>query len=166
MKDNRSSTSWNTVVLAGTGFVCMVVLILIWYLNFGVSKTAAQSQDKTLEKLESYANEPLRIVEVKAANKSIRLGEGFSAGEDWLKNASFTVKNLTDKDIIYIEIDINFPETKSSGNEMSYRLKFGHRPAAHDSNPLLNFKPNDDLILSLEGDKYDRLIRFVGERQP
>jgi len=126
---------------------------------------AAQGQIKTLEKHENYPNEPLNFVEIKAANKSVRLGEGFSAGENWLQNASFRVKNVSNKEIVYIEIDINFPETKSSGNEMSYRLKFGHRPAAHDSNRALSFKSDSEMILGLTAENYDRLVKFVEERQ-
>jgi hypothetical protein len=143
----------------------MIILVLPWSLNLNVLTRAAQSEIKSLEKQEYYPNEPLNFLEIKAANKSIRLGEGFIAGDNWLENASFRVKNTSDKEIVYIEIDINFPETESSGNEMSYRLKFGHGPGAPDSNRALVFEPDAETILGLAGDQYTRLVKFVEERQ-
>lgn len=165
MKDSHSLTGSNKIISATLCVVCMIILILAWSLNLNVSTRGAQSEIKSLEKQEYYPNEPLNFLEIKAANKRIRLGEGFIASDNWLENASFRVKNTSKKEIAYIEIDINFPETKSTGNEMSYRLKFGHRPAAPDSNRALFFKPDAETILELTVDKYSRLVKFVEERQ-
>jgi hypothetical protein len=127
---------------------------------------AGQDVEKSLSKTESYDNEPLRIVEVIAGNKSVKLGEKFHGDDDWIKNASIRVKNVSDKPIIYIEIDFNFPETKTSGNEMSYRLKLGHRPGAHDKNQPLQLKNGDETVLTLDGERYDQLVKFLEKRHP
>lgn len=148
-------------------FIYVVLLsAAIWGASPILNKSEAvvPNGERSLEKTESYDNEPLRIISIKATNKTITLGEKFEGGNDWLKDTSVRVKNISDKDIIYIEIDFNFPETKTSGNEMSYRLKTGHRPGAHDINPPLLLKRNDEAVLKLDQEKYDQLVRFIGQR--
>jgi hypothetical protein len=53
----------------------------------------AQSQERirTLEKI-TGKNEPVEI-EAKVGTKSVRLGQGFMADNDWLSGLSFKVKN-------------------------------------------------------------------------
>jgi hypothetical protein len=165
---NKSANSDNMFTVIRTLVYAVLLSAAIWGVSPIINKSEGVIPDgeRRLDKTESYANEPLRIINVKAANKSIALGEKFDGGDDWLKDASVRVKNISDKDIIYIEIDFNFPETRTSGNEMSYRLKMGHRPEAHDTNPPLMLKRNDEALLTLDQEKYDQLLRFVGERHP
>lgn len=144
------------------------VMIWSWSSRLKAGGVSGQNQDteKSLTKIESYDNEPLKIVGVKAANKSVRLGEKFDGADDWMRNANIRVKNVSDKTIIYIEIDLNFPETKASGNEMSYRLKLGHRPAAHNMDPSLELRTGEEAVLSLDGERYEQLVRFLEQRHP
>ena len=157
----------------GVAFAVISVVFLpatIWAvsssLSVGITSASAQDTERSLNKTESYDNEPLTIVGIKASNRSVKPGEKFSGNNDWLKNASIRVQNSSEKDIVYIEIDLNFPETKTSGNEISYRLKLGHRPGAHDTNPPLLLKANDGAVLNLDDDRYDQLVKVVEQRHP
>lgn len=166
MKNRGLSAKWRNVVLTIIYIAVLFATVWRWPSGLDAPEILAQGPDKSLQKLESYPNEPLEIVDIKAANKTVSLGEQFSGDDDWLKNASFKVKNVSGKDIIYIEIDLNFPETKASGSEMSYRLKLGHRPAAHDVNPPLLLRTNEEAVLGLEGSRYEQLVKFLQERYP
>lgn len=171
MKQNRKTVTCLIFDKRRVGYALIYIAlasttIWSWSSSLNAGDMSAQNSEKSLTKTESYDNEPLRIVEVKAANKSVKLGEKFEGDDDWIKNASIRVKNVSDKAIIYIEIDFNFPETKTSGNEMSYRLKLGHRPGAHDPNPPLQLKTGDETVLSLDGERYDQLVRFLEQRHP
>src|SRR5882762_5273698 len=126
-----------------------IVFVIIWAVVPGLGRI--QQPKKSIEKRDSYPNEPLKITAIKAANKSVDLGEQFRGDDDWLKAAQFTVRNISEKDIVFIEIDLNFPETKSSGNEMSFPIRLGSRPSAGDSNPALALQKNNEATLGLEG---------------
>ncbi len=124
-------------ILASISVLLFAALFSIWPLGLSIFKAHLQAQEKSIQKLKHYPNEPLQIVDIKAANKTIRLGESFNSNNDWLKGLNLKVKNTSEKDIIYVEIDLNFPETQSSGYEMSFPLKLGHRPGSHSANAPL-----------------------------
>jgi hypothetical protein len=103
------------------------VLAGLWSLIFTASG-AAQTQQKVLLWSDHPAgshNErtsaPLQIfkqldaIEIQGINlggKSIAIGESFSADEDWLQDLMFRVKNLSDKDLMGIQITLILPELK------------------------------------------------------
>src|SRR3977135_4180462 len=119
----KGNFSWRTTLPLGT---CLAIILVT--VGTGVPPLGRlQDPGKGIEKLESYPNEPIKITSIKAANRSVRLGEQFAAADDWLKTAELTVKNTSGKDIVFVEIELNFPETKSSGDEMSFPLCLGSR---------------------------------------
>jgi hypothetical protein len=109
-----------------------------------------QTPTRSFQKIDSYPNEPLKIINIKSAGKSLSLGEKFSGGDDWLKAAQLTLKNVSTKDIVFIEIDFEFPDTKSSGNEMSFPFRLGSRPGTINSNPPVVLKGDAEITLNLD----------------
>jgi hypothetical protein len=138
-----------------------IILITVWA---WVPSLGRLQEPKNFEKRESYSNEPLKVIKIKAANKSLGFDEQISGADDWLKAAEITVKNISGKDIVFIEIDFNFPETKSSGNEMSFPLRLGSRPGVTNSNPPVVLRSDDEATLSLEGKRYEQLVQFIEHR--
>jgi hypothetical protein len=65
------------------------------------------------------AGEPIRVVRVMEGGTQVipkvpsrrPNGQPFEAGENWLKDLTFVVKNLSDKEIIAIGFRVAFPET-------------------------------------------------------
>jgi hypothetical protein len=55
----------------------------------------------------------------------------FQADEDWLKNMSIFIKNRTDKEIVYAEVQLIFPDL-GDGTEArpvtAYTISVGQRP--------------------------------------
>jgi len=139
-----------------------VASIFMWSQNLKPIH-GGQGAGKRFEKSQNYPNEPLQIVDIKASKGKVRIGERFADSADWLKAAELTVKNVSGKDIVYIEIDLNFPETKASGNEMSFPLRAGSRPLTAEATPVI-LKSEDQFVLRLDDQKYNRLVRFIGER--
>lgn len=90
-----------------------------------------QSSDKTINILEkSYPSTRIKdqkgkfistderaveLVEIKVEDKSVKLGERFTAGNDWLKTLTVKMKNISNKPISRIVITLVFPEAKRGG---------------------------------------------------
>lgn len=88
-------------------------------------------------------------------------------GEDWLKGVAFKLKNVSDKEIIYIDLSLDFPETQSSGQEMSFPITRGRRPGLRSmANEPFSAKPGEEFTITLGESQYQRLSRFIEERHP
>lgn len=126
----------------------------------------AQSDKKTV-KLAKTIRPQLKLTNLKVAQQDIKFGESFDAEADWVKNLSFKLENISDKKILYIRVNVNFPETRLTGYMMSYQVSFGQRPDSKlkQINPPMLLKPGEILEVSLDKEK-DRIYNFVGERQP
>ena len=123
-----------------------------------------QARTKVLDK-GSSPNEPIAITDIKVADKAISFGDKLDGDEDWLKDVSFKIKNISDKPIVYAEIDLEFPETKSSGNLMVYPIQLGQRPGLPNRNQEpLYLPPGETLDIQLPS-KYDAIKRFINHRQ-
>jgi hypothetical protein len=51
-------------------------------------------------------NEPLAITDVKVNGKSITFGRKFNANDDWLRTLVFSVKNTSDKRVLFASIEL------------------------------------------------------------
>ncbi len=149
-------------------------------LHAGIS----QEQEKIFEKKpRARVPEIVQLAEIKARGasrdsedevkpkeviKAVKMGESFEGEEHWLKGSSFRLKNHSNKEIVFIDLDLSFPETTSSGNEMAFPLKLGRRPGMpeYDSKEPLSVKPGEEVILTVDEDTYARLTRFIEKRQP
>lgn len=125
----------------------------------------AQSEKKTI-KLANTIKPQLKITEVKVKQKDRKFNESFDAESDWVKNLSFKLESISDKPIVYLQANVNFPETRLTGELMSYTVIFGQLPGSEIKNrkPML-LMPGEFLEVSLDKEK-DRLYKFVNERQP
>ncbi|SRR5258708_4245390 len=143
-----------------TCLAIMLVIVWVWVPSLG----RLQEAKKRIEKLDSYPNEPIKITEITAGRRSVRLGDDFVGSDDWLKTAELTVKNTSNKDIVFVEIELNFPETKTSGDEMSFPLRLGSRPGTAIGKPPVVLKDGDESTLTLQGKRYEQLAEFLGQR--
>jgi hypothetical protein len=86
-------------------------------------------------------------------------GKRFAAGDDWIRNLSFVLKNLTSLNIVFVSIDVGFPEAA----EYTFNIKLGQVPspavAAYFNRPRaviptgtghpLQFGPGQEITISL-----------------
>ena len=125
----------------------------------------AQTAGKTISL--AYSRKPqLNFKDVKVGQNSIKFNESFNEDEDWLKRLSFNLENISGKPIVFLTVDVNFPETRSTGPMMAYPISFGQRPGSiHRQQKPLLLKPKEVLEVHLS-ERYESLIKFINERQP
>lgn len=123
-------------------------------------------QDKIIKHM-PYPNQPIEInVEIKG--KVAQLNEKIDEDEDdWLDNLSITVKNISDKTITYVRINLDFPETKKTGNMMRFPLSYGQNLRA----PIVSGQPEallpgHDATVVLSGQVFTDLQMFIEKRHP
>jgi hypothetical protein len=141
-----------------------------------------QEQQKVFEpkKRPPALPEAVQLIEIKARRdsksseeskkpeetfKAVRLNESFEGGEHWLKGASFRFKNHLDKEIVWMELDLIFPETVTSGNEMAFPIRRGRHPDLNETaKEPLSVKPGEEVTFTIDEAIYARIVRFIEKR--
>ena len=160
-----------------TNLMILVLLLCVGFYFFGEkskSNAAQQSPGEKVVRRDRFpADSPVVFFDEKSAGASTFFGKPMNREQsEWLKNYTFKIKNLTDKKISYLSLRFDFPETKKTGSEMSYRVSYGHATVMSgdhkemvvgEGNSSLVLKPNENLEVSLEGE-YEDLVRFLSTR--
>ena len=128
----------------------------------------AQAPRKSVSKgivLRNIEKDPVRISNIRVASTPHRFEEEFDANNDWLRSLSFDVENKSDRAIIYLEVALSFPETKSSGNEMAFTIYRGNRPGSSNPQKRETFylAPGTKETFNV-AESYDWLTRFLQTR--
>jgi hypothetical protein len=137
-----------------------------------------QSDEKVIERIE-LSNEPLKFDDLAVKKVEISPGQKFSAtslaekgggkAEDWLENLEFSLKNRSNKQIVYIGLALQFPETEGSGPLMVYALGIGIPPQASKDeikygNPLALY-PGDTFSYALSVKRLELIKDFLALRK-
>src|SRR5262249_55621423 len=100
----------------------------------------AQSPPRVVEKI-SWRTEPVRMEKITARGTVVELGRTFQQEKDWFSDLTVSVKNISNKAIARIEINVSFPhDTQVSADVpmLVIPLLHGLDPAdAKDQIPLL-----------------------------
>ena len=155
-----------------TTMLFLVNLLLLTLYVSGWSSSgfrAVRSQDNGKAVLKHFApkNEPVEVTELKIKDRAIGLGETFKGDIEWLKDLAFKVKNKSNKPITFLQIDLDFPETKATGSIMMHQLFIGQSPdiTRTRTNSPLHLKPNESLSISLVPE-YSGIKKLIELRQP
>jgi hypothetical protein len=169
-----SRTDFGKVI---TNFVILIVLVicLVLIADKDLLRTAMGQSKKTITHSQ-WKNQPVEFVKVKVAGKSINLNatsenkeefasenkEEFDGEDDWLKGLVIHFKNRSDKNIIYIKVDLSFPETMGSGIGLAHILEFGRYPGKQNvaSNDKI-LKPGEEVEIPLTDDDHTRMYDFL-----
>jgi len=106
-----------------------------------VSRPQSQRSDEKVIERKDFQSEPFRFGDLSVRKVKIAPSVKFSARsiaesaggqfEDWLENLSFTIKNTSSKRMIYINLEMDFPETAVNAPMMVYnQLGIGIHPRA------------------------------------
>ncbi|HYG10614.1 MAG TPA: hypothetical protein VD835_11740 [Pyrinomonadaceae bacterium] len=109
-------------------------------------------------------NEPVRIIGLHMGGKEVKFAEKFTGDDNWLKGAKFRLKNITGKKIVFIELDVNFPETRATGAEMSYRINLGQIPNLNHPATPLSVSSGEELEADINEKRYAALTKLIQER--
>ena len=98
----------------------------------------AQSQERII-KLEKLPNEPIQIMKLKVSGKEASFNQPFNAQEDdWFRDLSVTVKNVSNQTIYSIEIELTFYSNDSNLFPSRDRLFYGCIPLTNKQVELEN----------------------------
>lgn len=149
-----------TVVLAAANVCVLALYVAGW-------TSGAQSRERVVAKSDVIKNEPVEIDEIRARGKSVKAGEAFEDGEEWLKNIDFRLTNRWDKVITYVVLNVDFPETKKTGSVMMHSLYLGQQPDVKStlSNAPLRLAPGQSVDVSL-APEFEWIKKSVETRQP
>jgi hypothetical protein len=141
-------------------------ILLALFAGFNVSiapiEVEAQTNQKAIQL--AYSMKPLvKFTEPHVGEEQQAFGRSFIANEEWIKEISFQVENTTEKPIVFLQINVNFPETRASGELMSYTKTFGQRPGSKLAAVPIRLMPKEYLSVSLAAE-YDKMGRFLNSR--
>ncbi|HEX8144327.1 MAG TPA: hypothetical protein VF553_17130 [Pyrinomonadaceae bacterium] len=113
----------------------------------------AQQKDRVLRRIERR-DEPLKILKLKVKGKQVNFNQSFITDDDWFRDLTVNVENVSDKTIMFIDLRLTFPPTGRAVRASSDHLLYGHYPpppgetgTPHPDQPPL--KPGDTATLVL-----------------
>jgi hypothetical protein len=145
--------------------LCSASLLTGWFLSAYL--TAAQGRGKIIDKAFTRSAAVVEISEVRVSQKQVQLGKSFDEDDEWLNKVALKVKNISRKPIVYLQINLNFPETRGPASMMSYPLVFGQMPGSkfpQRKDPMFML-PGDTIEIPLDKE-YTRIKSFIEHRQP
>lgn len=144
--------------------VFAIAALRVTILNQPASAGAQQGNRKTL--IEAYGTNPqVKISKLKIGSEAKQFKEEFDEADDWTRRLSFEIDSVAVKAITFVQINLKFPDTLSTGNIMVYPISVGNRPGAVQSVPTspLYLKPGDKMTIEV-ANEYEQLERFVRNR--
>ncbi len=91
----------------------IVSTISVVFCAVGALTVTAQNEKKIIT-LSRTIKPQLKITEIKVGKQIRTFNEGFDAESEWVKNLSFKLENVSSKPIVYLKVNVNFPETRAS----------------------------------------------------
>lgn len=144
-KANRTNEGLILLVVCVGAAVLGFALVNSHAVTAKASRPRSQRSDEKVIERKDFPSEPFRfgglsVRKVKIAprvkfNARLIAESGGGQVEDWLENLSFTIKNTSNKRMIYINVELDFPETTVNGPMMVYnQLGIGIHPKAFGDN--------------------------------
>jgi len=130
-----------------------------------VSIADGQEKLRTVQDLPLHSNSPIIVVSRELGDKLFDSGSRVLGRRDWLKQLRFGVKNISNKDIVYFNIDLSIPKQGSLPGSIGLPIYFGSRtaPAERHSGPVLH--PGDRANVAVSDDEisyWDKELRKYG----
>jgi hypothetical protein len=89
----------------------------------------AQESERTVKR-KIWDNEPLQIQAVKINEIKVDFNQVFLANNDWFSGLSVSVKNISNKNIVFINLAVIFPPPDESTEAARKQLFYGQAPLA------------------------------------
>jgi hypothetical protein len=148
------------------------------FLLYGVTPALAQAPDKVVSWSEfpmgritqvapnmrlSPVEESLEMVDTTVDGKSIAIGEPFTASEDWIRNLTVRVRNISGQKIHSIEMSIVLPDvTLNDGRNYGFALRGGSTPAGKQK-PIMPGEEVELKWIEIEYQKFkERSVQLNG----
>ncbi|MGA9772434.1 MAG: hypothetical protein WBV94_25600 [Blastocatellia bacterium] len=108
-----------------------------------------------------------RIVPYQKFSANLLAEKGGGQAEDWLENLEFSLRNKSDKQIIYIQVELQFPDTATNGGLLMVYREFCIGIHPKSGSTLKNIRPlalnpGATTTATLSRDHLQRIKNFVG----
>lgn len=134
-----------------TGFMLFTLLVCLFYFYKGTPRASLQEKDdkKFVRKLPNPGS-PVELTKLKLKGKPIDFNRGVDGDNEWVKNLSIDAKNISDKEIIYLRISLDFPADDSDQRFFVIWLEHGKYPDSNDSETVVQpIKPGETITLTV-----------------
>src|SRR4030095_11905569 len=106
---------------------------------------------------------PVEIVFVKLNGKEVKPGEKIKGDDDWLEGLSFSLKNISNRPIAFVDVGLQFPQPQGF---VVYSLNYGvdfsrGEPRREASPPPL--QPGGSLDLVLTKERYHVVLNILAQ---
>jgi len=86
-----------------------------------------QLRERVIQRVSVEKDEPLTITDVRVNSKSISLGRKFGAVDDWMRSLVISVKNKSERKILFASLRLSFPRPAGSKDPLSiYDVSHGN----------------------------------------
>lgn len=142
------------------------ILLVVFNLCAIHATLGQETKQRVITRLPTEQNEPIVITAVRVHDQSIAFGEKFDADDDWLKKFSLSVKNKSDKLILFASIQLQFPRSADSQGEMAVEDVFygnwalKRRPPAQDER-IVGIAPGETVVIAMTEQESFDLQRFL-----
>jgi hypothetical protein len=126
---------------------------------------AQQLRDRELRPAFDFTNiqMPVEILSIKLNGKEIQQGEKIMGDDDWLQGLSFTLKNISDKPIAYIEVGLEFSRPRGFVvYSLNYGVDYSRGESRRESSPPA-IQPGQTLNLVLRKEKYPIFLSVLAQ---
>lgn len=127
----------------------------------------AQEAERTVKR-KIWSNEPIEIQAVKINGTKVDFNQVFLANNDWFSGLTVSVKNISNKNIVFINLAVIFPPPDESTEAARKQLFYGQAPLAagetDDEPPPINQPPlTPTATATLILDDYSDTRSFLSE---
>lgn len=166
--------------LCGLFLVCMLSAIVGIALrrngesavNVDRQPSVQQSDEKVIE-VKEFPNQPFELSDLSVKELNILSGQKINVAtiaesEGWLDNLKFNIKNKWDKQIVFIKIDLEFPETWLAGRPLMIdQLRIGIHPQATENDKkygkALALNPGETITYSHSKHRLELTKNFLAQ---
>lgn len=128
--------------------------------------SAQEPQVRTINRLPIEKKEPLSIVKVEVNGQPVSVIKGFVSDDDWLRSLVISVKNKSDKLILFASIQLQFPRATGPQDRFSIaEMSHGNRalpmrPPTEDERQV-GIPPGETVEVRLSVQEFVDLRKFL-----
>jgi hypothetical protein len=144
----------------------LVFLVVAMFVACIAHSAAAQPSERIIKRLPVEKSSPIEITDVKVEGQSVSFDKAFMAGDDWLRGLVISIRNKSDKVILFASLRLQFPRPAGSEERISvYNLYWGNwglqiQPRK-PGEQLVVMKPGDSDEIKLSAQQFTDLRDFL-----
>ena len=131
-----------------------------------VSAAEGQAKLRNIQDAPLQPGSPITVVGREVGDKTFDGGNGVLVGRDWLRGLTLRVKNVSDKNIVYFNIDFIVSKQARMPGSIGLSVFFGNRTAPARTSPGdMVLRPGEIVKVRLSDDEFtywDKVLKNYG----